>query len=380
MSIEDIVNDTKAYYCLECGKCTGRCPISRVNKDYSPRMTVERALLGFDKELLADKGLWSCMTCNICNDICPSNVDYTGFIKYARADALKTGYTGTCTHGGVLSSLMRIMGNPNIKQDRLRWVSEDLQISEKGDILYFTGCLPYFETIFKDIGVNCLDTAKSAVKIFNSIGIKPVVMPDERCCGHDLLWTGDLENFEKIAKLNVDLIERTGAKKVLFSCPECYRTFKKDYTEYVELNFELAHISEFIAENIDEGKIVFGRLEKEVTYQDPCRLGRHLGVYDPPRSVMVNIPGLRLIEMENSRERSICCGTSTWTNCDRFSEQIQIERLKEAKEAADTLITACPKCQIHLSCAMKGKIPVDGVEIKAFSVLVASAMGLGGNP
>lgn len=380
MSIENIVNETKAYYCLECGKCTGSCPISRVNKYYSPRMTVERALLGFDKELLADKGLWSCMTCNICNDVCPSNVDYTRFIRYARADALKTGYTGTCTHGGVLSSLMRIMGNPNLKQDRLRWVSEDLQISEKGDILYFTGCLPYFETIFKDIGVNCLDTARSAVKIFNSIGIKPVVMPDERCCGHDLLWTGDLENFEKIAKLNVDLIERTGAKKVIFSCPECYRTFKKDYTEYVEVNFEMAHISEFLAEKIDKGKIVFGRLEEDVTYQDPCRLGRHLGVYDPPRSVMGSIPGIRLIEMENSRERSICCGTSTWTNCDRFSEQIQMERLKEAKEAADTLITACPKCQIHLSCAMKGKIPLDGIEIKDFSVLVAYAMGLGGNP
>ena len=64
----------------------------------------------------------------------------------------------------------------------------------------------------------------------------------------------------------------------------------------------------------------------------------------------------------------------------RFSEQIQTERLKEAKEAADTLITACPKCQIHLSCAMNGKLPIDGVKIKDFSVLVASAMGLGGNP
>ncbi|MDD2777363.1 MAG: (Fe-S)-binding protein [Methanocellales archaeon] len=380
MSLENIVNETKAYYCLECGKCTGSCPISRVNKGYSPRLTVEKALLGFDKELLADGGIWSCMTCNLCKDRCPSNVDYTKFIRYARAEALKTGYTGNCTHGGVLSSLMRIMGNPNLKQDRLGWVSDNLKISEKGDILYFTGCLPYFETLFKDIGVNSLDIARSTVKILNRIGIKPVVMPDERCCGHDLFWTGDLENFEKIAKLNVGLIRGTGAKKVIFSCPECYRTFKQDYSEYVDMDFELVHISEFLAEKIDEGKIDFGSLEEDVTYQDPCRLGRHLGVYDPPRKVISSIQGIGLIEMEHSRERSICCGTSTWTNCDRFSEQIQKERLKEAKAAADTLITACPKCQIHLSCAMKSKTPIDEVKIKDFSVLVASAMGLGDDP
>ncbi len=106
-----------------------------------------------------------------------------------------------------------------------------------------------------------------------------------------------------------------------------------------------------------------------------------MGVYDPPRRVIASIPGVELVEMERNREGALCCGVSAWMACGKHSKQIQMERLKEAKRTtADLLITACPKCQIHLNCAMNEKLPVKPKEVTIetcdLSVLVARAMNL----
>jgi len=88
-----------------------------------------------------------------------------------------------------------------------------------------------------------------------------------------------------------------------------------------------------------------------ITYQDPCRLGRHLGIYDAPRSALAGL-GFDLVEMERTRHASLCCGTSCWTSCGQVSKNIQVERLKEARATgAQMLVTACVKCQIHFRCA-----------------------------
>ena len=128
-----------------------------------------------------------------------------------------------------------------------------------------------------------------------------------------------------------------------------------------------------------KNELKFKELKKRVTYQDPCRLGRHLGIYDAPRKVLQAIPGIELAEMKHNKEESICCGTSCWTNCDSYSKQIRVERLLEAKStSADILITTCPKCQTHFKCAMtnKGKEKGTDIEIEVMDLvnLVANAM------
>jgi Fe-S oxidoreductase len=165
----------------------------------------------------------------------------------------------------------------------------------------------------------------------------------------------------------------------VFSCPEGYRTFKLDYPNYVDLGCEVQHISEFLAEKIGENGVKFKEIKKKVTYQDPCRLGRHLGVYDAPRNVIKSIPGLELVEMRHSGLESICCGTSAFTNCDSYSNMLRAERLCEATETgAELLITACPKCQTHFRCAMVDKgeehRSTPKIEIMDLANLVASAI------
>ena len=110
-----------------------------------------------------------------------------------------------------------------------------------------------------------------------------------------------------------------------------------------------------------------------MTYQDPCRLGRFEEIYEEPRRVISQIPGLELIEMEGNRSNSLCCGTSGWTNCDNCSKQIQKKRLNQAKSTgANTLITGCPKCQIHLKCALSS-LDME-LEIKDITSLAGEAL------
>ena len=90
-----------------------------------------------------------------------------------------------------------------------------------------------------------------------------------------------------------------------------------------------------------------------MTYQDPCRLGRHMNIYDQPREVLGAISGVELVEMAHHHKRSICCGVSGWMNCSQISKQIQANRLGEAKATgAELLVTSCAKCQIHFNCAL----------------------------
>ncbi len=372
---------TNAFYCLECGKCTAACPIALVNDSYSPRTIVAHSLQSSGDEVVRDPMLWACLTCKNCEAVCPADVDYTALTLELRARGREYGNQARCTHGGALQALMRIMTAPELKQNRLNWVRDDLKVAEKGEVLFFVGCAPYFDVFFSHLGVRTLDAVRSTVKLLNAVGIEPVVLPDERCCGHDLLWSGDRTAFLKLAEHNLEAIRAAGVKQVVCSCPECQRTLKEDYAAHFgTLDFEVRHISEVVAEKLDADQVRFptDSRSQKVTFQDPCRLGRHLGVYDAPRQVVEAVPGVHLNEMRKSGKKAICCGVSNWMNCTTYSKQIQVERLRQAKATgADTLVTACPKCEIHLRCAMKDLKLGDEIrmDIKDVTTLAAEALG-----
>jgi heterodisulfide reductase subunit D len=382
VNLEDIIQETKTYNCLECGKCTSICPVAKYDPAYSPRGMIENALLGFGDELVFNKELFSCLTCYTCQQECPSDVDFPVFVRRARGMAQDKGQHGVCAHSGQLQSLARLMTSPAIKQKRLDWLSKEYRVSEDSDVLLWVGCAPYFAPIFDDLEFNALDITKAALKTLNTFGIEPKLLPNEKCCGHDALWTGDVETFKRLAEYNAAQIKEAGVKKIVFSCPEGYRTFKLDYPNFVNLGCDVQHISEFVAEKIGENGVKFKEIKKKVTYQDPCRLGRHMGVYDAPRKVLGSIPGIELVEMKHSGPESICCGTSAFTNCDSYSNMLRVERLSEAVETgAELLITTCPKCQTHFRCAMLDKgeehRPTPKIQIMDLASLVASAIDEG---
>ena len=241
----------------------------------------------------------------------------------------------------------------DVRQNRNFWI-EDGKTKETGDVFYFVGCRPYFDVIFRDIDAGSIQGAQNVLKILNACGVEPVVSNDERCCGHDALWNGNEEKFKQLAQLNLDLIRSSGAKQVVFSCPEGYYTFKNYYPKYFgELDFEPVHILDFLADKIEDGAMNWKARAEMVTYHDPCRLGQDWPVsMMPPAELLEAIPGIELKEMPRSRENGVCCGTTGWMNCSSCSKEIQLQRLSEAGDTgAGTLVTACPKCQIHFRCA-----------------------------
>ncbi len=379
-TLEDILQETKAYYCLECTKCTSICPMAKYDPFYSPRSVIENAALRLEAESTHDKKLFSCLGCYACSLRCPSGVDYPNFMRKLRSVAFENGEYGCPAHGGFLHSVVRLMSKSPYKQRRLEWLSKDYQTANDSEVLYFVGCAPYFDPAFEYLGMKALDSTEASLRVLNRLGIQPMLLPDEKCCGHDALWTGDVETFERLAKHNVERIKESGVKKVIFGCPEGYRTFKLDYPEYgFKLDCEVQHLSEFIAEKVQKGDLKFKEMRKKVTYQDPCRLGRHLGIYDSPRKVLQAIPGLELTDMENSKEYALCCGTSAFVNCDTYSHEMRVKRLLEAKATgAEILVTSCPKCQIHFRCAMNNrgeeKGPEVNIEVMDLANLVASAL------
>ncbi len=348
-AIAELVETTNTYYCLDCGVCTGSCPVARVFPDFSPRRIIERCL--YDLEEPSDGAIWNCLTCAQCSVRCPADINFPDFIRRMRDEAHNMGFDGVPAHNGMLQTISSIQTR-DIKQDRISWV-EDGKIQDTGDVFYFVGCRPYYDVIFRDINAGSIKGARNILKILNSCGVEPVVSNDERCCGHDALWNGNEDKFKKLAQLNLDVIRSSGAKQVIFSCPEGYHTFKNIYPEFFgDLGFTPMHILDFFADKIKEGAIEFEEAGQVVTYHDPCRLGRLAGIYDAPRTLLASIPGIELKEMERSRENGVCCGTTGWMNCSSCSKEIQMQRLAEASATgAGTIVTACPKCQIHFRCA-----------------------------
>jgi len=370
MNIEEAVNKYQTYACLDCGVCTGSCPVSRVQPNFSPRLIVEKALLEMGDEVLRDRDLWSCLTCSRCYERCPTKINFPEFMRVLREEAAKRGTKPVFAHHGMLQTIMELQAR-GIHQKKTEWAREAGRVAETGDTFFFVGCMPYFDVIFRDIGVDSLSVSRNVIRILNAGGIEPVVSDEESCCGHDMLWNGNVEVFKKLASKNVDVIRKSGAKRVVFNCPEGYYTFRHHYPEYLgDLGFEVVHFYDFVEKMMADGALKLKNGTGAYTFHDPCRLGRMAGIYESPRNILRKLQGAEFVEMERNRENAVCCGTSGWANCSGGSKQIQMERLREARATgAGTLITACPKCQIHLTCAL-GSADLD-IQVKDLTSLIA---------
>ncbi|KPJ75015.1 MAG: hypothetical protein AMJ54_16115 [Deltaproteobacteria bacterium SG8_13] len=340
-------------YCMECGLCTGSCPVSRELSNFSPRQMIKQVLLDLESDLMNGREIWACLSCAACSERCPVEIDFPEFISARRQQARDAGNVPQESHHGVLQTIAGLQTR-EVNQQRTYWAREAGVFADTGDVFYFVGCLPFFDVTFRYLNLSPLDTARSVLTLLNKMGVEPVISDHERCCGHDALWCGDHSTFRRLAELNLEVIRSSGAKTVVFSCPEGYVTFKKYYPQHVgELPFEVLHMTEFLSRELPNAGVSFqSSSNRTVTYHDPCRLGRLAGVYDPPRQLLESLPDTVLVEMERNRQYALCCGTSAWMECSSCSKAIQVERIEEAGQTgAQTLITACPKCQIHLSCA-----------------------------
>jgi Fe-S oxidoreductase len=243
--------------------------------------------------------------------------------------------------------------------------------TEGMEILYFPGCYLCYDPRLKKV-------ARATANILNRAGVDfGILGPKENCCGESIRKTGDEELFKRLARENIKTFIDNGVKKILVSSPHCYHTFKNEYPEFM-VDFEVVHISQYVFELINEGRIELTQeCGKKMTYHDPCYLGRHNGIYDEPREAIKKVPGLELIEMPESREDSLCCGGGggrIWMETpkgERFSDL----RLEQAiGVGAEVLVTSCPYCIANFEDSRLTLDVTENIEVKDITEIIQESI------
>ena len=209
-----ILTQRQIDYCMECGLCTGNCPVSREMPTFSPRQIIKRAMLDPDGGLVRSREIWACLSCASCSARCPAEIDFPEFISTHRREARRAGNLPQESHHGILQAIAGLQTH-DIQQQRSGWAQKAGSFRDRGEYFYFVGCLPFFDVTFRYLNLSPLETARSMLTLLNKMGIEPVISNDERCCGHDALWCGDHTTFRKLAEWNLAVIKSSGAKTVL---------------------------------------------------------------------------------------------------------------------------------------------------------------------
>ncbi len=359
--------EEEALYCVRCGLCLSVCPGYResLNETDSPRARV--ALVRAVKEGLLDaptdeysEAFFRCLLCGACSFVCPSGVAVDRILELTRGELADLGLLPE-----VLSDLdNRIARYRNISAEenegRLIW-TDNLPTTpsglgkERAEVAYFVGCVSsFFPRSYK--------VPQSLVQIFDRAGVDYALLGgDEWCCGYPMFINGELDRARDLIHHNVEAVRDMGVKKVVTTCASCFHFWKHSYSTVLEtddLGLEVQHATEFLADLLEASELKLRELRQNVTYHDPCDLGRKGGVIEAPRRVLAQIPGLRLVEMPENRDSSHCCGGGG--NLESFapemSKAVAGKRIRQAAEVgAATLVSACQQCERTLANAARAE-------------------------
>ena len=241
-------------------------------------------------------------------------------------------------------------------------------VSQGVDLLYFVGCTSAYDPRVQEVTKSLVKCLQKADVNFGTLGI------EENCCGNEVHGMGEKGLFEILIEENKKLFTKYEVEKIVASCPHAFHSFKN---KYGETNFEVLHHTQLLADLIRNGKLKFSQeLNLTVIYHDPCFLGKQNSVYDEPREVLENIPGVKFLEFDRSRERSLCCeggGGRMWI--DIQGERLAEVRVKDASEAgAEVLVVACPFCLLTFEDAVKTAGLEGKLEVKDIAEIVFQAI------
>ncbi len=327
--------------CTMCGFCKSVCPsFKSIGWDTAlsrGRIVLTYGLLNGDlqPEESLIRNMYTCTTCADCVRRCPSKVEIVNIIEFCRADLVKAGYI-LPKHKAMCEN---ILANGNPFGEKVSREKVFGRKPHKAKVGYFAGCMTTYRS---------KETARATMSILDKLGVDYTTL-NETCCGSVMQRVGwPQEDVTELMKKNVETITAQGIETLVLSCAGCYRMFKLEYPKYVDVSFEVLHITEHLA-RID---LKLKPMSGVATYHDPCHLGRHCGVYEAPREVIAKIPDLEFREMDFNRKTSHCCGGGGGVRSAYPEESMDIAstRLDEAS-FADVIITTCPFCVNNLDAA-----------------------------
>jgi Fe-S oxidoreductase len=397
--------------CTECGRCQSQCPAWNTAKPLSPKLLVlslrdhayakapyllggggkdltgeekateaqlahmdvlalaegNRPLIGTAEEggVIDPDVLWSCTTCGACVEQCPVDIEHVDHIvDMRRYQVLIEG--SFPAEAGVMLRNLENKGNPwgapqNTREDWTKGLDFEVpRVGETEDFeyLFWVGCAGAFEDRAKK-------TTRAVATLLHEAGVNYAILGEgETCTGDPARRIGNEFVFQMLAQQNVETLQEAKVKKIVATCPHCFNTLGNEYSQ-LGLEVEVVHHTQLLAHLVKEGKLTpVQQIEGDVTYHDPCYLGRHNRVFDAPREVLGE--AANLIEMPRNSERSFCCGAGgarMWME-EKVGKRINVERTEEAlATGAKTIAVGCPFCFTMIGDGVTGKGEQDNVEV-----------------
>jgi Fe-S oxidoreductase len=413
--------------CTECGRCQSQCPAWNTEKPLSPKLLImnlrdhalakapyllaasdeERAKLPADVLAEAERPLvgptdaggvidpdvlWSCVTCGACVEQCPVDIEHVDHIVDMRRYQVLIESQFPKEANTLLRNLERA-GDPwgRGAKARTEWTAglpfevrvlgangED-RLPDDVEYLLWVGCAGALDD-------NAKKTTRTVAELLHTAGVEFMVLGgEERCTGDPARRMGQEFLFQELAKQNVETLNAAGAKKIVVTCAHCFNAVANEYPQLGGV-YEVVHHTQLLARLVAAGQLVpVHKVDTTVTYHDPCYLGRHNRVFEPPRDILGSVPGVRLNEMPRNRTTSFCCGAGgarMWME-EQIGTRINETRSTEALGTGAELVTAaCPYCIVMLTDGVAARQQHDGaaedVRVADVSeVLLRSVRGTG---
>ncbi|MGA7088440.1 MAG: (Fe-S)-binding protein [Candidatus Dormiibacterota bacterium] len=395
--------------CTECGRCQSHCPAFNTGKPLSPKLFITDVRDGWyanarggtpppsywmtdadapaqakpptDGQLLdwsvMEETLWSCTTCGACVEECPVLIEHVPAIVEMRRSLVLEESRIPKEARQALESLEQ-RGNPfgMAADTRMRW-AEGLEVplladNPEAEYLYWVGCATAFDE-------TNWPTARATVAILKAAQVSFAVLGEEEICNGDpARRLGNEYLFQTQAQQVVKKLGDRSVRKVIASCPHCFNTMAREYPD-LGGDYEVIHHTQLLAQLLDQGRIELKESLRggEITYHDPCYLGRWNGEYDAPRRVLGAIPGAKLVEMKRTRNEAMCCGAGGGRLFIEETRGTRINRVRvqQAEETgAGTAALACPFCATMFTEGISSQEVA--MESRDIAVLVAQSMGL----
>ena len=370
--------------CTECGRCQSQCPAWHTEKPLSPKLLImamrDHALakIGTDKAQEKIVGsahenaisldvLWSCTTCGACVEECPVDIEHVDHIVNMRRFQVLVESEFPTELGNTFRNLEKA-GNPwgANRVDRDAWIKEvdfpitviDSVIPEDVEYLFWVGCAGAYEERAKK-------TTKAVAELLYISGVKfGVLGKRETCTGDPARRSGNEFLYQILSRENIETLQETfgtrGVKKVVVTCPHCFTTIGRDYKQQ-GFELQMVHHTQLLNQLVKEGRLKPIAPQKadakKLTYHDPCYLGRHNQIYEPPRELLESA-GVAVSEMPRNQERSFCCGAGggrMWME-EKIGSRINLNRVDEAiATGAQEVAVGCPFCRVMISDGMVAK-------------------------
>ena len=382
------------YACIQCSRCQDACPAYETGKELSPSAleinkryfindnvstiangeSIDKALTDW---MLTEEAAWSCTTCGYCIEVCP--VGNEPMIDILRARQNLVMMESNFPQDAVETfEKMENYGNPwgLSPQDRENWMDGlDVPLmreKKNAEVLYWAGCSGAYDSRGREI-------SQSVAKIMNEANIDYACLGNEETCtGDSARRIGNEYLFQTMAEQNKETFEQYSFKKIVTQCPHCFTTLKNDYAE-MGIELDVVHHSQYIDELINEKKIEpKPYLDEDITFHDPCYLGRHNGEYDAPRKVLQSVLKEGSIkEMEQSKSDSFCCGAgggNMWYEI-KTGERINQHRVNQAVDTeAKTIAAACNFCNIMLEDGVKTTGNEENIRVVDIAEMVSKGL------